>query len=102
MEKTMAFLSQNIGPVALSAVLFILVLALGFVLGTVIQKARLHSIIKKERADAVKKSRAVLAVSSVSGLPLIFQVFRAIRGMFSFLALRLTMWLFQDMQQERK
>ena len=29
-------------------------------MGMLIQKARLHSIIKKERADAVKKSRAVL------------------------------------------
>ena len=59
-EKAMGFLAQNIGPFALSAILFILILAFGFVLGTLIQKARLHSIIKKERADAVKKSRAVL------------------------------------------
>lgn len=60
LEKTLAYLLENIGPFALSAILLILVLALGFVLGTMIQKAKLHSVIKKERADAVKKSRAVL------------------------------------------
>ena len=60
LEKTLAYLLENIGPFALSAILLILVLVLGFVLGTMIQKAKLHSVIKKERADAVKKSRAVL------------------------------------------
>ena len=60
LEKTLGYLLENIGPFALSAVLLLLVLVLGFVLGSMIQKARMHSVIKKERADAVKKSRAVL------------------------------------------
>ena len=60
LEKTLGFISENIGTFAVSAILFILVLVLGFIMGMLIQKTRLHSIIKKERADAVKKSRAVL------------------------------------------